>query len=72
VAGCDVPGLELGECGDRPGRRFRADAETIAAGITGARLVLFEMSGHSPHLEEPEKFQNVVTEFLAEVDPHAE
>jgi proline iminopeptidase len=47
-------------------------SETIAAGIPGARLVVFEKSGHSPQLEEPEKFQSVVGEFLAEVDPLAE
>jgi proline iminopeptidase len=41
-------------------------AEAIAAGIPGARLVVFERSGHSPQLEEPEEFQRVVREFLAE------
>lgn len=38
----------------------------IAEGIPGARLEVFERSGHSPQLEEPEKFQRLVREFLAE------
>jgi len=37
----------------------------IADGIPNAELVVFEESGHSPQLEEPEKFQRVVREFLA-------
>lgn len=40
-------------------------SETIASSIPGARLVVFESSGHSPQLEEPEAFQRVVREFLA-------
>jgi proline iminopeptidase len=39
-------------------------SEDIAARIPGARLEIFENSGHSPPLEEPEKFQRVVREFL--------
>lgn len=40
-------------------------SEAIVAGIPGAELVVFEQSGHSPQLEEPEKFQAVVRGFLA-------
>lgn len=40
-------------------------SEEIAALIPGAQLVVFEESGHSPQLEEPERFQRVVREFLA-------
>lgn len=40
-------------------------AQAIAEGIPGARLEIFEKSGHSPQLEEPEKFQRIVREFLA-------
>ncbi|MCR2783220.1 MULTISPECIES: alpha/beta hydrolase [unclassified Microbacterium] len=36
----------------------------IADGIPAAELVVFEQSGHSPQLEEPEKFQAVVRDFL--------
>ena len=41
-------------------------AEEIAKRIPGARLVVFERSGHSPQVEEPEEFVRVVREFLAE------
>ncbi|MGH3388472.1 MAG: alpha/beta fold hydrolase [Actinomadura sp.] len=44
-------------------------SENIAARVPGARLVVFEKSGHSPQLEEPEKFQRVVREFLIEAGP---
>jgi proline iminopeptidase len=40
-------------------------AEEIAALVPGARLVVFEESGHSPQLEEPERFQRTVRDFLA-------
>jgi proline iminopeptidase len=43
--------------------------ENIAARVPGARLVVFEKSGDSPQLEEPEKFQRVVREFLTEAGP---
>lgn len=39
-------------------------SQAIADGIPGAELVVFEHSGHSPQLEEPEKFQRVVRDFL--------
>jgi proline-specific peptidase len=47
-----------------------AASEEIAAGIPGAELVIFEHSGHSPQLEENEKFVATVRDFLArhEVD----
>ena len=41
-----------------------ACSEAIAARIPGSRLEIFEHSGHSPPLEEPEKFQRVVRDFL--------
>lgn len=42
-----------------------AASEEIAAGIPNARLEIFENSGHSPQLEENEKFVAMVREFLA-------
>jgi proline iminopeptidase len=39
-------------------------SEELAAGIPGSRLVIFEHSGHYPFTEEPEKFTQVVSEFL--------
>jgi proline iminopeptidase len=48
-----------------------AMSETIAALIPGSQLVIFEKSGHSPPSDEPELFQRVVRDFLAEVAPEA-
>ncbi|WP_066582166.1 alpha/beta fold hydrolase [Cellulomonas timonensis] len=42
-----------------------AASEEIVGAIDGAELVVFEHSGHSPQLEEPERFQSVVRDFLA-------
>lgn len=42
-----------------------AASEEIAAGIPHAELVIFENSGHSPQLEENERFVQVVRDFLA-------
>ncbi|TVR95226.1 MAG: alpha/beta hydrolase [Trueperaceae bacterium] len=42
-----------------------AASEEIAAGIPNAELVIFEHSGHSPQLEENERFVAVVRDFLA-------
>ena len=39
-------------------------SEEIVSRIKGARLEIFEKSGHSTPLEEPEKFQRVVRAFL--------
>jgi 3-oxoadipate enol-lactonase len=42
-----------------------AAAETLAAGIPGARLVLLEKAGHLSNLEQPEGFTEAVRMFLA-------
>lgn len=42
-----------------------AASEEIAAGIPNSELVIFENSGHSPQLEENEKFIATVRDFLA-------
>ena len=39
-------------------------AETIAAGIPDARMVVFEHSSHVAHLEEPDLYESVVRGFL--------
>ena len=44
-----------------------SSAETIASLIPGARLVIFERSGHSPQIEEAASFQSVIRGFLREV-----
>ena len=36
----------------------------IARAIPGARLVVFERSGHLPSYEEPRRYQNVLEDFL--------
>lgn len=41
-----------------------AASQVIVDGIAGAELVVFEHSGHSPQLEEPELFQATVRDFL--------
>lgn len=45
----------------------RPRAEQVAAGIPGARFVVLEGAGHTPHLEAPAAFRRLVTEFLQEV-----
>ncbi|PRX97281.1 alpha/beta fold hydrolase [Allonocardiopsis opalescens] len=46
-------------------------SETIAGLIPGARLVVFEKSGHSPQIEEAPLFQRTVRDFLAAAAPGA-
>jgi proline iminopeptidase len=48
-----------------------ASSETIAGLIPGARLVVFERSGHSPQIEEAELWRQVVRDFLHEVGADA-
>ena len=47
-------------------------AQTIVAGIEGARLEIFEESAHMAHEEEPERYAAVVSEFLDGVDARGE
>ena len=42
--------------------------EPIANGIPGAEWVLFEHSAHMPHVEEQERYLDVVDAFLATAD----
>lgn len=46
-----------------------SSSETIARLIPGAELVIFERSGHSPQVEESEKFQAVLRAFVDSVVP---
>lgn len=46
-----------------------AFAETIAELIPDSKLVVFEHSGHSPQIEEADRFQTVMRQFLARVFP---
>jgi proline-specific peptidase len=45
-----------------------ACSQTIVSGIPGARMELFAESAHVAHLEEPERYNRVVADFLTEVD----
>jgi proline-specific peptidase len=45
-------------------------AETVHRGIPRSEWVLFENSAHLPHLEEPERFLNVLTKFLEQVEAY--
>jgi L-proline amide hydrolase len=40
-------------------------SETIRAGVPDAEIHIFEDSSHLPHLEEPERFREVVDGFLS-------
>ena len=42
-----------------------AAAHWIADNVRGARLELFEDSGHAPFLDEPERFRAALDSFLA-------
>src|SRR5581483_9842663 len=43
--------------------------EALLAGIRGSEWVLFEESAHCPHVEEPERFTQVVGAWLRRYDP---
>ncbi|MFI6349946.1 proline iminopeptidase-family hydrolase [Streptomyces sp. NPDC050560] len=62
----DVPTLLLS------GRHDEATPATVRPyfdGIATVRWEIFEESSHMPHLEEPERFTEVLTEFLREIGP---
>ncbi|MHB8646281.1 MAG: proline iminopeptidase-family hydrolase [Thermomicrobiales bacterium] len=42
--------------------------ETVRRGIPGSESVYFEESAHMSHVEEPERFQQVVSDFLTRVE----
>lgn len=46
-------------------------AETMRRGIAGSRVVVFAHSGHTAHLEETERYLQVVGDFLQEVEQAA-
>ena len=64
----DVPTLVT--CG-RHDEITPACSETIAQGVAGSRMVVFEESAHCAHLEEPERYAEVVEGFLREVEAGA-
>lgn len=42
-----------------------ATAEYIAAAMPNARRIQFDQSGHSPHIEQPDLFNQILTDFAA-------
>jgi L-proline amide hydrolase len=63
-----VPALVLG---GRYDEATPAITETVHRGIPGSEWVIFEHSSHLPHLEEPERFLQVVCDFFDRVEAHA-
>ena len=45
-----------------------AIAETVHEGIAGSEWVLFEQRSHTAHLEEPERYRQVLDAFLSRVE----
>jgi proline-specific peptidase len=43
-------------------------AETVHKGIPGSEWVIFENSGHCAHAEEPERYMQVLGEFLSRIE----
>jgi pimeloyl-ACP methyl ester carboxylesterase len=48
-----------------------AHAHAAYAAIPGSRLDVFEQSGHFPHQDEPERFAELLADFLATTEPVA-
>lgn len=48
-----------------------AIAETVQRGIAGAEWVIFEESSHMAHAEEPERYMQVLGDFLTRVEAQA-
>jgi pimeloyl-ACP methyl ester carboxylesterase len=53
--------------GDRDGLARRIDQDALVAGIAGARLEVYEGTGHALHWEEPERFAAELTSFVERV-----
>ncbi len=53
--------------GTDDGYTTRADAESMHAAVAGSRLEVFEHAGHMPNLEDEDRFNRVMHEFLATV-----
>jgi pimeloyl-ACP methyl ester carboxylesterase len=46
-------------------------AETVRSLVPGARVEVFHGAGHWPHLDDPDRFCDVLLEFLATTEPAA-
>jgi len=63
-----VPTLVIG---GRYDEATPAVTETVHRGIPGSEWVIFENSGHFPHLEETERYLQVLSQFLNRVEAQA-
>ncbi len=57
---------DLGRARLHNSRRARAQSHEQ---VTGSRLEIFANSGHFPQLDEPEKFLDVLVDFMDGTDP---
>ena len=57
--------------GDRDALARRVDQDALVAGIPGARLVVYEGTGHALHWEEPARFAADLAAFVASLDGRA-
>jgi proline-specific peptidase len=60
-----VPTLVIG---GRYDEATPAITETVRRGIPGSERVIFEHSSHMPHVEEPERYMEVLDRFLSRVE----
>ena len=63
-----IPALVIG---GRYDEATPAITETVHRSIPGSEWVIFENSSHMPHLEEPERFRQVLSDFLNRVEDKA-
>lgn len=63
-----VPTLVIG---GRYDEATPAITETVHRGIAGSQLVIFEKSSHMPHVEESERYLQVLDDFLSRVEAQA-
>jgi L-proline amide hydrolase len=63
-----VPTLVIG---GRYDEATPAITETVHRGIPGSQWVIFENSAHMPHIEETERYMQVLAEFLSRVEAQA-
>jgi 3-oxoadipate enol-lactonase len=57
--------------GGRDLEGIRQICRKLATEVPGARLEVFDDADHLPSYREPERFNRVVLDFLAEVEPHS-
>jgi pimeloyl-ACP methyl ester carboxylesterase len=52
--------------GDRDQEVPRSSMETMARGIRGSRLEILQGAGHFPFVDRPDRFNNLVNDFLCQ------